>query len=159
MQTSNLLLIVLAAIVAVGLVLFQYYYKSKKRGKLKIFLSFLRFIGLFGLFILLINPKFSKSEYTIEKTNLIVLTDNSSSMKKSEEEVLMVLEKIKKYTKLSDRFNIRNYAFGNTLEETDSLFFNKKNTNISKALTELEIVDSNTNSAIVLLISSLVGDC
>ena len=151
MQTSTVLLIILAAIVALGLVLFQYHYKSKRRGKLNVFLSFLRFIGLFGLFVLLINPKFSKNEYSIEKTNLVVLTDNSSSIKKSENEVFDALEKISADPKLSNRFKVRNYAFGNTVRQTDSLSFADKNTNISKALAELQKIYSNTNSAIILL--------
>ncbi|MFS4491964.1 vWA domain-containing protein [Maribacter sp. 2308TA10-17] len=151
MQTSTVLLIILAAIVALGLVLFQYFYNSKRSGKLNVFLSFLRFIGLFGLFVLLINPKFSKNEYTIEKTNLVVLTDNSSSIKKSENEALAVLEQIRANSTLLDRFSVRNYAFGNSIEQIDSVSFTKKNTNISKALSELQKIYSNTNSAVILL--------
>ncbi len=151
MQTSTVLLIILAAIVALGLVLFQYYYKSRKRGKLSVLLSFLRFIGLFGLLVLLINPKFSKSEYTLEKTNLILLTDNSSSLAKSTESVQEVLNEIQINPSLTDKFKVASYNFGNSIQQTDSLSFGDKNTNISKAIKSINEVYTNTNSTVVLI--------
>ncbi|TMM57431.1 VWA domain-containing protein [Maribacter algarum] len=151
MQTSTVLLIILAAIVALGMVLFQYYYNSKKRGKLNALLSFLRFIGLFGLFILLINPKFSKNEYSLEKTNLILLTDNSSSLADSKEKVQEVLNKLKVNASLVDKFSVAPYHFGNSVQQTDSLSFLENNTNISKAINSLDEIYANTNSTMVLL--------
>ncbi|MFW2377363.1 MAG: VWA domain-containing protein, partial [Cellulophaga baltica] len=73
MQIQTILLVFLAAFVAVGVVIFQYYYKVKKRGKHIILLSFLRFMALFSLFIVLINPKFKKVDYTVAKANLVVV--------------------------------------------------------------------------------------
>lgn len=151
MQTTTVLLIILAAIVAFGLVLFQYYYKSKKRGKLVLLISFLRFIGLFGLFLLLINPKFSKNEYTLEKANFIVLTDNSSSVAESKNSIDAFLNAINANTSLSDKFKIEHYNFGSSIQQTDSLSFLEKNTNISKALKSLDEVYANTNAAVFLL--------
>ena len=151
MQTITVLLIILAAIVALGLVVFQYYFKSKKRGKLYVLLSFLRFLGVFGLLILLINPKFSKNEYSIEKTNLVVLTDNSSSVASSKNSIDGILNSINTNTSLTDKFKIEQYNFGNSLKQNDSLGFQEKNTNISKALKTIEEVYGNTNSTIVML--------
>ena len=151
MQTSTVLLIILAAIVALLLVLFQYHYKSKKRGKLSLGLSILRFVGLLGLFVLLINPKFSKNEYTLEKANLIVLTDNSTSVAASSGSIEEVLNKISASTALSNKFQVEHYNFGSTVQETDSLSFLDKNTNISKALKSLDEVYTNSNSAMLLL--------
>jgi hypothetical protein len=151
MQTSTVLLIILAAVVTLGLVLFQYYYKSKKRGKLNVLLSFLRFIGLFGLFLLLINPKFAKNEYRIEKANLIVLVDNTSSIGKFKNETFSAIEKIKSNSDLTNRFDIRYYAFGNSLEETDSLSFAEHHTNIAKTLKSINDVYANSNATSILL--------
>lgn len=160
MQTNTVLFVILAAIVALGLVLYQYYYKSKKRGKLNVLLSFLRFIGLFGLFILLINPKFSKNEYALEKANFIVLTDNSSSVADSKRSIVNTLDEINTSTALSEKFTIRHYNFGGTIRQTDSLSFLEKNTNLSKALKSLDEVYANTNSAIVILSdgNTTIGD-
>lgn len=151
MQTSTILYIILAAIVALGLVLFQYYYKTKKRGKLHVLLSFLRFIGLFGIFLLLINPKFTKNEYTLEKANLIVLTDNSSSVEIAANDVTSILDQIKSTAALKDQFNVTEYLFGTNLVASDSISFTDKNTNVSQALTQLKAIYANTKTAVILL--------
>ncbi|VAW11008.1 FIG00930276: hypothetical protein [hydrothermal vent metagenome] len=151
METKTVLYIIIAAIVALILVLFQYYFKTKRRGRLSVLLSFLRFLGLFGFFLLIINPKFSKNDYSVEKVNLVVLTDNSSSMEETKNEVASFLSKIEGNADISKRFNLEKYTFGTALEELDSLSFDEKNTNISKALASLSDVYSNSNTAIVML--------
>lgn len=150
MQTSTILLIILAAIVALGLVLFQYYYKSKKRGRLGILLSFLRFITWFAAFLLLINPKFSKDEYTVEKTNLLLLTDNSSSVAKYASEVESAIEKLEFSDDMTAKFKMNSYNFGSEIGTSDTLSFSEKTTNISKAINTLKEIYPN-NSTIVLL--------
>ncbi len=152
MQTTTLLLLFGAALVALALALFQYYFKTKRKKKLAAILSFLRFLALFGLFVLLINPKFSKNEYTVEKTNLVLLTDNSTSMVGSENEVIGILDELHSSGNISNRFNVKSYRFGNELREgNDSLSFQEKNTNISKALSSIADVYNNTNTAVVLV--------
>ena len=151
MQTSTILYIILAAIAALGLVLFQYYYKTKKRGKLHVLLSFLRFIGLFGIFLLLINPKFTKNEYALEKANLIVLTDNSSSVEIAANDVASILDQIKSTAALKDQFNVTEYLFGTNLVASDSISFTDKNTNVSQALSQLKSIYANTKTAVILL--------
>ena len=149
MQTKTVLLIILAAIVALTLVLFQYHYKSKKRGKLSILLSFLRFLTWFGAMLLLINPKFTKNDYTVEKANLLVLVDNSSSMK--DNGVSKSLQEFKERKDLHEKFNINYHSFGATLNTKDSLSFLDSNTNISKGLKLLNTIYGATNGAVVLL--------
>lgn len=151
MQTSTILFVVLAAIVALGLVLFQYYYKSKKRGKLVVVLSFLRFLGLFGVFLLLVNPKFTKNEYSLEKANLIILADNSSSVETAENEVNDALEKIMGNVKIEEQFAVTNYIFGENLTTSQNLSFSARNTNISQALSQIKTTYKNTKTAVVLL--------
>lgn len=150
MDTQTVFLIILAAIVALGLVLFQYYYKSKKKGRLGILLSFLRFITWFAAFLLLINPKFSKDEYTVEKTNLLLLSDNSSSISKYGSDVESALEKLKSSADISSKFKLNPYSFGSELGTSDSLSFSEKTTNLSKALNTLKEIYPK-NSVIVLL--------
>ncbi len=152
MQTTTLLLLFAAALVALALALFQYYFRVKRKGKLSIILSFLRFLAFFGLFVLLINPKFSKNEYTIQKSNLVVLADNSTSMATYKSQVTSILEELNGTEGILKRFNVKSYRFGNELHElNDSLSFLEKNTNISKSLSSIKDVYNNTNTAVVLL--------
>lgn len=153
MQIQTVLFLLLAAIVALALVLFQYYYKSKRRGKLQVILSFLRFLAIFGTLLLFINPKFKKNEYTLEKTNLVLLADNSTSMiSKDKAQVISDLSSLRKKAEaLSEKFNILNYRFGSDLSNSDSLGLVEKSTNISKALAGLNEIFTGTNTAVVLL--------
>ncbi|MGB7393683.1 MAG: VWA domain-containing protein, partial [Pricia sp.] len=112
MDIETILLIILAAMVAMGMVLFQYYYRTKRKGRLTIVLSFLRFLVFFAVFLLLINPEFTKNEYRIEKADLIVLVDNSTSVATSEDTIRDILGKISENQALNDRFNIVRYGFG-----------------------------------------------
>ncbi|WP_226968083.1 VWA domain-containing protein [Zobellia roscoffensis] len=151
MNTQTILFIILATIVSLALVLFQYFYKNKRKGRLSVALAFLRFVTFFSGFLLLINPKFTKNKYITEKANLIVLSDNSSSVASYKSTIQQVIEGLEKSDELNNRFSIREYNFGATLKDNDSLDFEEKNTNISKALSVLKEVYSATNSAIVLI--------
>ncbi|WP_276166880.1 vWA domain-containing protein [Zobellia alginiliquefaciens] len=151
MNTQTILFIILAAIVSLVLVLFQCFYKNKRKDKLSVALAFLRFITFFSGFLLLINPKFTKNEYTTEKANLLVLKDNSSSMASSKLAIEKTIESLKESDELNKRFSLTEYNFGAELKDNDSLTFAEKNTNISKALSALKEVYSATNSAIVLI--------
>lgn len=149
MDIQTLFLIVIAALVALALVLFQYYFKSKKREKLSILLAFLRFLTWFGAMLVLINPKFTKNEYHIEKANLMVLVDNSSSMVGSE--IVQTLAHLKAQNELSEKYNINFHSFGNSLNANDSVTFSEGNTNIAKALKSLKTIYGAANGAVVLL--------
>ena len=151
MQIQTILLIILAAFVALGIVFFQYYYKSKKRGKLSVLLSFLRFIALFLLFLLLINPQLVKKDYEIEKTNLIVLVDNSSSMASSKAIVSNTIEQLKNYKAITDRFNINYYKFGKGLERLDSLDYHDSSTDITQAFNAISNIYARTNTVGLLV--------
>ncbi len=152
MQTKTLLLILLSVIVAIGIAWFQYYYKTKKRGKLSVVLSFLRFLSVFSALLLLINPKFSKNEYTLEKTNLVLLVDNSSSINTfiEKEDVLSIINQIEENDGLSNKFNVTQYTFGSSLNSNDSISLNENRTNISEALESINEIHNKTNTVIVL---------
>ena len=111
MQIQTVLLIILAAVVALSIVLFQYYKDVKKRGRTGWLLSFLRFCSFFGLLLLIINPKMVKNEYSTRKTDLVVLTDNSSSVQEYRAQLENILSQIERFNGLNDRFSIHQYAF------------------------------------------------
>ncbi len=151
METRTILLIIAAVIVALGIVIFQYFFRTKKRGKLFIILSFLRFIALFGLFLLLINPKFTRQTYTLEKPNLIVLSDNSSSVANMKAVLSDVTNSLMTNNGISDQFELETYSFSNNLKNSDSLSFTGTNTNITGALSSLHDIYANSNTVVVLL--------
>lgn len=162
MQTTIVLLIILAALTAMIIVLFQYFYNSKNKGKLHIWLSFLRFLALFGIFLLLINPELIKRDFILQKSNLLLLVDNSSSMKQNEAytNIDAILNDIGASGDVKNIFDIEKYHFGRNLSTDDSLSFSDKNTDITKALKSLNTIFGNSNGAIVLLTdgNSTIGE-
>ena len=83
MQIQTLLLIILAAAVSIGVVLFQYYKPAKNNSRPYLALMILRFLAIFGILLLLINPKFVREQYTLQKSNLLLLVDNTSSIREA----------------------------------------------------------------------------
>lgn len=152
MELSTVLLIVLAVATALTLVYFQYFYKNPRKGSLKIILAALRFVTLFCGLLLLINPKFVSKDYFVEKANLILLVDNSTSMQdaSSEADISQAIEAIKQNDALSERFTMHQYGFGNSISATDSIQFDQGNTDVSNALTTLNDVFVNGNNVILL---------
>ncbi len=115
-------------------------------------LSFLRFVAIFGALLLLINPKVEKQSYFIEKSKLVVLVDNSSSIADhSDIEVLRnKVSDVMSNTALEQRFDIDSYAFAGDLLQTDSLSFDRPTTNIARSLLKTNELHSNSKTAVVL---------
>ena len=80
MTTVTLLLLVLSLVIAAGLSYFQYIYKAKNKSKIYLFLAFLRFLAIFSILLLLINPIITKNTLEIVKPTLPLVIDNSSSI-------------------------------------------------------------------------------
>ena len=125
MSAETILYIILAGILALLLALFQYWFSTKQKGKQWILYAFLRFISIFSLLLLLINPKFEQVSYTNEKPNLVVAVDNSESVTylEQDENAINLLNSILNNNELNERFNIDTYAFGNVIKSTDSIVF------------------------------------
>ncbi len=115
--------------------------------------SFLRFITLFSVFLLLINPKFEHVTLSTEKPNLVLAIDNSSSIKhlNQNENVLNILDKLSQNDELNSKFNISKYIFGEQLRLSDSIQFSEKQTNISNAFNQLAQIYKDTNTATILI--------
>ena len=113
MQTNTILLLVLAVFISSAIVFYQYYFKTNRNPRLQLPLSFLRFLALLGVCILLINPKITKTAYTEVKHNLVFLWDNSTSIKSSAADVTMLglQEQLMQHDNLATRFNISSFSF------------------------------------------------
>ncbi|MFC4220299.1 VWA domain-containing protein [Flagellimonas marina] len=152
MDFSTVLLIILAAITALTVVFYQYFYKNTRKGSLKFVLAALRFTTLFCALLLLINPKFINRDYYLEKANLIVLVDDSSSMQDAQtaSPISELVNQLATNEDLNERFSIHQYAFGTNVQATDSLNFDQQNTDISNALSTVDEIFVNGTNAVVL---------
>ena len=153
MSSETLLYIILSGIIALLLALFQYLYKAKSKSRLNMFLAFLRFVSIFSILLLFVNPKLESHTIYTEKPNLNIAIDNSGSITylNQKENALSVLNSLKSNNQLTDKFNINVYSFGNQLNPIDSLGFNEQQTNLDKVFGELNQVYKQTVSPTILI--------
>lgn len=153
MQTTTLLYIILALLLSISIAYFQYFYKVKKNPKINILLFSLKTLSLFLLGLLLLNPTIKNQEIENVKPILSVLVDNSESTKyfKQEKNVEEILHKVKNQAKLNEKFDIKLFTFGTSLNLLDSLPFNENKTNISDAIGSVNELFKNDNGAILML--------
>lgn len=152
MTTATIFYIIIAGVFSLALAIFMYGYKSKQSGPLKWTFAMLRFLSLFAILLLIINPKFESETYTIEKPKLPVLVDNSSSISELEqsENTLELVRKLKSNDLLNEKFDVSYFTFGSEFKQSDSLSFEEKNTNISKALTSINEIFKNQTAPTIL---------
>ena len=153
MQTETIIYISIAAITALSLALFQYIYKSKLKSNLKYILTVLRVISIFGILLLLINPKFESKTYYDEKPTLVVAVDNSESISylKLAENASQIINDLKRNSELNERFNVETYSFGKSVNSLDSLNFNERQSNLSLALKQFGEIYANQTAPIVVI--------
>lgn len=153
MTQEVIIYIIIAGVVAITLAVFMYGYKSKLSKTLRWALGSLRFITLFAILLLLINPKFKNNTYTVEKPQLPVLVDNSASVValNQKESVLQLVEGLKTNKELNDKFDLAFYSFGSDFRENDSLTFKDKSTNIAAALSATNELYKNKTAPVVLI--------
>ena len=153
MSSQTLIFIIIAAITALSLALFQYMYKSKLKSKLKYLLTVIRTISIFSILILLINPKFESFIYFDEKPTLVVAVDNSESISYLKQDINanQILNALKDNEELNEHFNLHTYSFGKSVSNLDSLNYKARQSNISQALKQFgEVYDNQTAPIIVL---------
>ena len=132
MDTNTILLLILSVLIAAGFAFFQYLYKAKNKFRLNLFLAFLRFLSFLGIFILLINPTITKNTLEVEKTPLVIVMDNSSSIPffNSNEEAKESYQKLVNNTELQEKFSIQSYQFDTDLQLSNTFNFKGKQTNL-----------------------------
>lgn len=153
MQTETILYIIFAGIAALLLALFQYIYKSKLNTKLKYGLTALRTLSIFGILLLLINPKFESKSYYEEKPTLVIAVDNSESVSYLEQDAYAnrLYSNLKGNEALNQRFDIETYSFGKSVNEKDNFNYDERQSNISQALKQFGEVYANQVAPIILV--------
>lgn len=149
MTVSTVFFIVLAAVIALLMAFFQYY----KKRETPILLFTIRFLGIFSLLFLLINPKVRSISYQNIKPQLNLLIDNSKSIayKNEAETVRQLVNQLKDNEALNEKYTFSTYTFDEKLNLSDSLGFNKSGTQLYDALTQLGQLSTQENTATVLI--------
>jgi len=153
MAAETIFYIIVAGVISFALALFMYGYKVKQSKKLRWTFGILRFITLFSILLLLINPKFKSNTYSISKPKLPVLVDNSASINELDQSsnVLAFLENLQNNSDLNSKYDISYFSFGSDLSELDSLSFSEKNSNISKAIASIDELYENEKAPYLLI--------
>ncbi len=153
MAASTVIYLILFGVIALGAALFFYFYKPQGSIKLRIILASLRFISLYALLVLLLNPSFKQASYTTLKPKLALTFDNTSSIEQLgvSDSLREVFEKFQDSKALQKRFDIDYYLLGDGIKSLDSLSFTGNTTNISKALSSLYSVYNKDNFVPVII--------
>ncbi|PRX50621.1 hypothetical protein [Salegentibacter salegens] len=153
MNISNIILIALAFIIALGFAFFQYLFKNRNKRRESYIFFALRFLSVFILLLLLINPKITSTTYELEKPNLILAVDDSESIAHLEQEdtVQKILEELRANKALQERFELTQYNFGNELSNSNKPQFKTPQTNINAALESLKELFRKKATAVILI--------
>ncbi|WP_188051009.1 hypothetical protein [Flavobacterium sp. GP15] len=153
MTTTAILLLLVSLLIASGLSYFQYIYKAKNKSKVNLFLAFLRFLTIFSIFLLLINPIITKNRLDIVKTPLPVVIDNSSSISflNVNKEVEQLYKKIISNKDIQEKFEVQSYQFSEDFEPSDKFTFKGTQTNIDVVAKNLKSIYKNTNYPTILI--------
>lgn len=153
MTTNTILLLLLSLLVASGLSFFQYFYKAKTKSKVNLVLAFLRFLSIFGILLLLINPIITSKTLETIKTPLPIVVDNSSSIVdlKANEPALELSKKLSQNKELQDKFDIQFYRFDNEFQQSEELDFKGTQTNLDEVAKSLKSIYKNTTFPTVLI--------
>ena len=153
MTTNTILLLLLSLLIASGLSFFQYFYKAKTKSKVNLVLAFLRFVTIFGILLLLINPIITSKTLETIKTPLPIVVDNSSSIVdlKANEPALVLSKKLSQNKELQDKFDVQFYRFDNEFQQSEELDFKGTQTNLDEVAKSLKSIYKNTTFPTVLI--------
>ncbi len=153
MTTSTILLILLSVIISGVVAFYQYLFKADNQNKTNWLLAFLRFISVFSLLLLLINPVVSRKVIETNKIPLAIVADNSRSISelKANAVALKLFEKLNSNSALKEKFEIQSYTFDDTFIAGKSLDFKGNQSNIDDVANNLKQLNKNTFYPVVLL--------
>lgn len=153
MTTSTILLIILSLIIAGGLSFFQYYHKAKSELKVNLLLAFLRFLSVFGILLLLINPIISRNNIETVKPPLTIVVDNSASVPflKADKIASELYSELKDNKALNEKFAIQSYQFDSDFQPFEKLNFKGTQTNLDVIAKNLKSINKNTLFPTVLI--------
>jgi len=145
MTTNTILLILFSLVIAGALSFYQYLYQVKNRTKVSLFLAFLRFISLFGIALLFINPMITRNTLEIVKTPLAIVVDNSSSIValNAKKTALKLFKKLSQNKALQEKFDVQSFQFDNDFQSSENFSFKGTQTNLDEVAKNLKSIYKN----------------
>ncbi len=139
--------------IAGGLSFYQYIFRNTNKSKVHLLLACLRFISVFGILLLFINPIVSSKTFEIIKTPLPVVVDNSSSIVdlKANKIALETYKKLISNSDLQDKFDVQSFQFDNDFEASDSFNFKGPQTKIDEVAKSLKSIYKNASFPTVII--------
>jgi hypothetical protein len=153
MPTNTILLLLLSIAIAGGLSYFQYFYIASSKSKVTKILAFLRFLSIFGILLLLINPILSRKTFETIKTPLAIVVDNSKSIAdlKADKTSKELFEKLNANAYLKEKFDIQSYKFDSEFQSADEFDFTGSESKISEVAKNLKSSNKNLSYPTVLI--------
>lgn len=152
MEATTVLYSIIAAIVALTIAVLFYIKSLKQKEKLGYVLTSLRFISIFALFLLLINPKTKQQEITLQKPTLAVAIDASTSISTADQSRINDLYlQLQSDLDLNEKFDVFYYSFGKEFSILDSLEFKESQTNISLPIQQIEKLQQTKQTTVLLV--------
>ncbi|WP_196888368.1 vWA domain-containing protein [Aureivirga sp. CE67] len=153
-DTTTIFYLILAFVLAIAVSYLFYFFGEKKKEKSIYFLFGLRTLSIFLILLLFINPVITRKTYETIKPKLAVLLDNSSSVvsvEHNEKSIRDLFKIIESNKEIEEKFDVDFYQFSEDISVLDSLNFDGKQTDISKALQKVERVYKNEKAPMLLL--------
>ena len=153
MTSNTILLIFLSLLIAGGYSYYNYFYKAKIKLKVHLVLALLRFITVFSILLLLINPIITNKTLEIIKTPLVIAVDNSSSISnlKATQTAAELYENLSSNSELKDKYDIQSYRFDSDFESSDTFDFKGTQTNIDDVAKNSKSINKNSIFPTVLI--------
>jgi hypothetical protein len=153
MTSNTILLIYLSLLIAGGYSYYNYFYKAKIKLKVHLVLALLRFITVFSILLLLINPIITNKTLEIIKTPLVIAVDNSSSISnlKATQTAAELYENLSSNSELKDKYDIQSYRFDSDFESSDTFDFKGTQTNIDAVAKNSKSINKNSIFPTVLI--------
>lgn len=153
MIETSFIHIFLAVLFSFAIAYYFYGFRSKLNKRLRWFFGILRFLSVFILLLLFINPKITSVSYKTIKPTLVLAIDNSHSINYLEQfdKVNSFLSVLNNSEQLNNRFQMATYQFGNDIQPLDTLNFSEEQTNISKALRSIDEIYKTAIAPVILV--------
>ena len=153
MTTSTILLILLSVIISGAVAFYHYLFKADNQNKINWLLAFLRFISVFSLLLLLINPVISRKTIETNKIPLAIVADNSRSITelKANDVEKELFEKLTSNSALKEKFEIQTYSFDEEFFAGKPLDFKGNQSNIDNVAANLKQLNKNAFYPVILL--------
>ncbi|MBN8703251.1 MAG: hypothetical protein J0M08_09300 [Bacteroidetes bacterium] len=140
---------------------FALYFRERSLNNIasvyRIIAASLRFVLVSILCFLLLSPISKNVSRTVEKPIVAIVQDNSASIVLTKDSTFYKTTYLNNLhslsEKLSEKYDVRRYSVGNSLEQNKAIDFTDKQTNLSDFFEEAQTVFSNVNIGAVLLAS------